>query len=107
MKRTLTLGAIALLLAAQSAQAITEVLTYIPAGWIELDGSRTFYGTNNGPCGSAIFGVSKSLPNFNELRDDLVIAMAKSWKVDLVVDGCIGTKNVVTFAKVCRDSAYC
>ncbi len=108
MKRILIASVVALSLVAQTAHALlVEVLTYIPAEWIERDGSRTFYGTNNGPCGSAIFGVSKSLANFNELRDDLVLAMTKSYKVSLVVEACDGTKNTVTFAKICRDSAYC
>lgn len=107
MKRILTTVALSLVLITQPAWALTEVLTYLTAVWIERDGSRTFAGTNNGPCGSAVFKVSKSLANFNELRDDLVIAMVKSYKVDLVVEGCEGTYNTVTFAKVCRDSAYC
>lgn len=85
----------------------TEVFTTIPAEWIETDGSRTFYGASDGPCGSNIFGVSKSLPNFTEMKDDLVVAMIKSYRVDLVVESCSGTKNIVTFAKVCRDPAYC
>mgnify|MGYP000163564006 CR=1 FL=1 len=107
MKRILIASIIVSSLVAQTANALlVEVLTYIPAEWIERDGSRTFYGTSNGPCGSAIFGVSKSLANFNELRDDLVLAMTKSYKVSLVVEACEGTKNTVTFAKVCRDSAY-
>ena len=95
MKRILIATAVALSLVAPTAQALTEVITYIPAEWIQRDGSRTFYGTVNGPCGSAIFNVSKSLANFNELRDDLV------------VEACEGTANTVTFAKVCRDLAYC
>lgn len=107
MKRILIAAAAALSLVAPTAQALTEVVTFISAVWIERDGSRTFYGTTNGPCGSAVFKVSKSLANFNELRDDLVIAMMKSYEVDLVVEGCEGTYNTVTFAKVCRDSAYC
>lgn len=107
MKRILLATAVALSLVAPTAQALTEVVTYIPAVWIQRDGSRTFYGTVNGPCGSAIFNVSKSLANFNELRDDLVIAMVKSYRVDLVVEACEGTYNTVTFAKICRDSAYC
>lgn len=107
MKRTLTTIALSLLLAAQPAQALTEVLTYIPAYWVERDGSYTFYGTNNGLCGSAVFNVSKSLANFNEVRDGLILAMTKSYKVDLVIEACEGTKNTVTFVKVCRDSAYC
>lgn len=85
----------------------TEVVTTITAEWIETDGSRTFYGANNGPCGNNLFGVSKSLPNFIDLKDDLVLAMVKSYKVDLVVESCVGAKNTVTFAKVCRDPAYC
>ncbi len=107
MKRVSLIIASALSLAAPVAWALTEVISYIPAHWVERDGSYTFYGTNNGPCGSAIFGVSKSLANFNEVRDSLILAEVKSYKVDLVVEGCEGTKNTVTFAKVCRDSAYC
>lgn len=108
MKRIITSVITAILLVmAPTAQALTEVLTYIPALWIERDGSYTFYGTTNGPCGSAIFGVSKSLVNFSEMKTNLVIAMSKSYKVDLVVEACEGTKNTVTFAKVCRDAAYC
>jgi hypothetical protein len=41
------------------------------------------------------------------VRDSLILAEVKSYKADLVVEGCEGTKNTVTFAKVCRDSAYC
>lgn len=107
MKRALKIATALLILAAPAVQALTEVVTTIPAVWIERDGSRTFYGTNNGPCGSAIFGVNKTLPNFSDLRDDLTLAMVKGYRVDLVVEGCEGTKNTVTFAKICRDSSYC
>lgn len=107
MKRVTLCITSALSLVATAALALTEVVTYIPAHWVERDGSYTFYGTNNGPCGSAIFGVNKSLANFNEVRDSLILAEVKSYKVDLVVEACEGTKNTVTFAKVCRDSAYC
>lgn len=107
MKRVSLISALAFTLISPVALALTEVITYIPAHWVERDGSYTFYGTNNGPCGSAIFGVSKSLANFNEVRDSLILAEVKSYKADLVVEACEGTKNTVTFAKVCRDSAYC
>jgi hypothetical protein len=107
MKRVSLIAGLTLSLIAPIALALTEVITYIPAHWVERDGSYTFYGTNNGPCGSAIFGVNKSLANFNEVRDSLILAEVKSYKADLVVEGCEGTKNTVTFAKVCRDSAYC
>lgn len=107
MKHISLVTAVVLALVAPTAQALTEVATYLPAEWIERDGSYTFYGTTNGPCGSAIFGVSKSLANFSEMKTNLVIAMSKSYKVSLVVEACEGTKNTVTFAKVCRDSAYC
>ncbi len=107
MKRIVISALLASLLAAQPALALTEVITYIPAHWVERDGSYTFYGTNNGPCGSAVFKVSKNLANFNEVRDSLILAEVKSYKTDLVVEGCEGTYNTVTFAKVCRDSAYC
>ena len=107
MKRVSLIVGLALSLIAPIALALTEVITYIPAHWVQRDGSYTFYGTNNGPCGSGVFNVSKSLANFNEVRDSLILAEVKSYKVDLVVEGCEGTYNTVTFAKVCRDSAYC
>lgn len=108
MKRLITsLAAAAMLAASVPASALTEVLTYIPAHWVQRDGSYTFYGTNNGPCGTAVFNVSKSLANFYELRDSLILAEVKNYKVDLVVEGCEGTYNTVTFAKVCRDAAWC
>lgn len=107
MKRIPLIITLAIFFVAPVSLALTEVITYIPAHWVEREGSYTFYGTNNGPCGSAIFGVSKSLANFNEVRDSLILAEVKSWKVDLVVEACEGTKNIVTFAKVCRDSTYC
>lgn len=95
------------LFVAQSAHALTEVITTIPAYWVERDGSLTLYGVANGPCGSAIFGVNKTLANYSEIYDAAVLAMKESYEMDLVVEGCNGTKNTVTFAKVCRDSSYC
>jgi hypothetical protein len=93
--------------AAQSAQALTEVITTIPAYWVDRDGSLTLYGTAPGPCGGYIFGVNKTLANYSEIYDAAVLAMKESYKMDLVVEDCDGNKNTVTFAKVCRDQAYC
>lgn len=92
---------------AQSAQALTEVITPIPAYWVERDGSLTLYGTAPGPCGGYIYGVDKTLANYSEIYDAAVLAMRESYEMDLVVEGCNGTKNTVTFAKVCRDQSYC
>ncbi len=95
------------LFVAQSAQALTEVITTIPAYWVERDGSLTLYGTVNGPCGSAVFVVDKTLANYSEVYDAAVLAMRESYEMDLVVESCNGTKNTVTFVKVCRDQSYC
>jgi hypothetical protein len=108
MKRVISTFILGATIFASTAHAfLTEVITTIPAKWVERDGSHTFYGINNGPCGSAIFGVSKSLANFTAVSDDMILAMVKSYKVSMVVEACDGTKNTVTFSKVCRDPAFC
>lgn len=108
MKRNVaTLIFAASLFTAQSALALTEVITTIPAYWVERDGSLTLYGTANGPCGSAIFGVSKLLANYDEIYGAAMLAMTKGYTMDLVVETCNGTRNIVTFVKVCANGAYC
>lgn len=98
---------ILMILLSPLAQALTEVITAIPAYWVERDGSLTLYGTANGPCGSTLFNVSKSLVNYDEIYGASVLAMIKSYPMDLVVEGCSGNTNKVTFVKVCRDATYC
>ncbi len=106
-RRIIVLSLVLGLFAAQSVQALTEVITTIPAYWIERDGSLTLYGTVNGPCGSNTFSVSVTLANYDEVHEAAVMAMDRSYEMDLVVESCSGNKNVVTFAKICRDPAYC
>ncbi|MCI0559560.1 MAG: hypothetical protein MN733_13785 [Nitrososphaera sp.] len=99
-----------LLAVSLSAGAITEVVTILQAHWTQTNGDLVFYGDVAGPCvnnTSTIYLVRKSLPNFTEMKDSLMLAEAKGWETDLVVASCDLNQNVVTFAKVCKNPDYC
>lgn len=109
-----TLLAVGMLLGiAQPAQALQEIVTTVPAYWIQPDGSIMVYATIPNQCNAGgLLWIDKSLENFGTLEKNVVLAMTKSYKMDFVVDGCTvqtGGTNYgrVTYGKICAVSSYC